>query len=519
MISLRPFILLMLASSANADWRTDIGWDELGTWTSLNGVDLPDTSTVFVGMTEAEQGADNLSIYSPDPNDAQISDVTINDPYGLTDTFSGHATGIAKLFFGNTTSISPDVLSADVYGVNVFLDKASKYNDSWQAEVMSHAYVGSFSDRIDPETLEVLETKESQSERFCRDFDYTAYSKNILHLCGANNGASSNLQHIWSHAYNNITVGRTDGLHSAGSVQNGFHGAGRQKPEMVMPMGYTSSSTGALSSLATVLKAHSKGHDNSTNASKALTLKSILLAGAKKEIFSDWDNTSTRPIDEIYGAGEANILNSFRILNAPETPPGNTTNLYGWDYDASNDSSEIQYTITIPPHATAATISTNLSWNRAFTTARVKGQTVPTGYDTLADFSLTLKDGNDLIVFTSDSAYDNLEHIWQTDLSPGDYKLCVKKKSGNDTDYALAWRVDIETNTTPTSFTQVANSNNLIFSDLAPQHKYTLQRSSGLSTWVDVTTGESLEDGSLSFSDPNSSLGEKVFYRLRYYSP
>ena len=46
--------------------------------------------------------------------------------------------------------------------------------------------------------------------------------------------------------------------------------------------------------------------------------------GAKQEL-NPWDRTLTRPIDDIYGAGEVNILNSYHILAAGEQSTGSAT--------------------------------------------------------------------------------------------------------------------------------------------------------------------------------------------------
>ena len=45
-------------------------------------------------------------------------------------------------------------------------------------------------------------------------------------------------------------------------------------------------------------------------------IKSHPLAGADKAISADWDQTPTRPIDEVYGAGELDIYESYFIQKA-----------------------------------------------------------------------------------------------------------------------------------------------------------------------------------------------------------
>ena len=138
---------------------------------------------------------------------------------------------------------------------------------------------------------------------------------------------------------------------------------GDKRPELVNPQTVTSYSTGATASIASSLRAWAENH-NSANATKLLTLKIILFAGADKTEFTDWNNTSKHPIDEIYGAGKTNIFNRFRILNSPESTANSSIDLYGWDHGTAHGSSEISYIFMAPSFAINATISANLSWNR-----------------------------------------------------------------------------------------------------------------------------------------------------------
>jgi len=492
---LQSAILLIISSSPLfADWRTDIGWNELQEWSTLNSVTLPDTSSVHIGMTEA-----GTTSYAPDTANSQFTDgtLTITDVTGASISPSGHATSVASRFFGNTLSLAPDVLQADIYQVDDFISRIQNLShSSWTPRVMSHAYVSV--DTVDVATTTAL----------AQHFDKTTTDSDLLHIVGASNSTGAAPPQIWSYTYNSISVGVTDGSHSYGTVATGYEGAGRQKPEVVNPQTTTSVSTGATASVATLLRARAESH-SSTNAKLPVVIKCCILAGADKSKFSDWDNTGTRPIDEIYGAGETNIFSSFRIINENESATGNVP-IRGWDYSSIRRSTA-EYTITIPSYASSAKLCANLSWDR----------TVGTSYNTLTNFSLTLKDSSNNTLFSSNSPVDNIEHIWQTNLTPGSYTLTVDKsnQSRSNTPYALAWRVDVETNNSPDSFTHGASSNDLAFADLTPLHKYILQRSSDLSTWEDISTTESLADGSLNLSDPNSGLGEKVFYRLRYYTP
>ena len=85
-----------------ADWRQDVGWDQLQEWASQEGITLPNADALTLGMVEATTTVNNNDGYAPDPANAQLSDETIVDISQSPSTvFSGHATGVASHFFGN----------------------------------------------------------------------------------------------------------------------------------------------------------------------------------------------------------------------------------------------------------------------------------------------------------------------------------------------------------------------------------------------------------------------------------
>jgi hypothetical protein len=508
-------IPLMSAGTALADWRDDIGWSDLQEWATLDSISIPASTSLAVGMSEAvttvkvsedpdvfEQG------YAPDPSNSQFSDESITDVSAIPmDRYSGHANGTAIRFFGNTTSLMPSVGAVSVYEAGDFAtdDLLNRATNSWSETIMAHAWVGDVGGVDNTRIVSSV-------------LDQTTTDSGILHIVGIKNGGQNNQSELLCHNYNNISVGRSDGNHSYGEIPSGYEGAGRQKPELVCPLTTTSASTAATSSFALLLRTHAETH-SSANAKLPVVIKSCMLAGANKRKFSDWDNTSSRPIDEIYGAGETDVLSSFRILNQNESSPG-SVELRGWDYNTFRRNT-VEYSFTVPEHATNAHLSANLSWNRAASGG---------SYSTLINYSLTLEEdisangdnSSRATVFTSDSSVDNIEHIWNTELKAGKiYTLTVAKsnETNSNTSYALAWRVDIETNSSPTTFVQTATENQLGFTDLAPEHSYFLERSTDLSTWSPVSTLTSTVSGTLDYVEPNTALGEKVFYRLRYFSP
>jgi hypothetical protein len=245
-----------------------------------------------------------------------------------------------------------------------------------------------------------------------------------------------------SQTYNSIAVGRSDGLHSTGLTDTADYGPGRSKPDIVAP-GYinlptqatTSAATASVSSMATFLHSVTAGTDGAQNE----VVKAMLLAGATKNEFTGWSRTPTQPLDDTFGAGEANIYNSYLITqggqflgsNSVPTPVGS----YGWDYRTISQgaANELKYLFQIPAGSTAEELSIALAWN-VFTQN-------PFTTQTLSNLDITLRDSLGQIVDQSISTIDNVEHIYLTNLAAGEYTLTVSNASITSRDFGVAWRM------------------------------------------------------------------------------
>ena len=96
-------------------------------------------------------------------------------------------------------------------------------------------------------------------------------------------------------------------------------------------------------------------------------IRAALFAGATKEEFATWDRTSTRPMDEVFGYGELNILNSYHIFEGGEfaastSDPATNVDLQGWDYGDFDGSTELFYDFKID-ETEYGKVSAVLSWN------------------------------------------------------------------------------------------------------------------------------------------------------------
>ncbi|WP_018969320.1 hypothetical protein [Rubritalea marina] len=513
-------VVSLTSSVVLADWRDDVGWDELQEWANLRGVTLPVRDDLTVGMVESSTYVDSVeTTYMPDPQNGNFSDETIVDVPGTNGAgYSGHASTVARYFFGNTTSFTPDVNEVRSYGVNAFINTILFRSTGWDEAVMSHAYIGN---------LGAFQTYTQQevTDFIMASIDQQTNVSNVINIVGTGNSSGSALSGLFSFAHNNLTIGISEGTHTSGQVPAGYEGANRQKPELVNPQGATSYATGAVASMALYLRygvTPNEGEETETaeitNSEKALTIKSILLAGANKLPFVDWSNSKELPLDSVYGAGESNILNSYRILHAGEQEPG-LVSRYGWNYDSVGGTAvgEVNmrvdvYEFTIPETAHAGALSANLSWNRDTT-----GTGFATAYLPLNDLSLTLNKSDGSEVYQSDSKDNNLEHIWQPELAPGNYTLRVEHQSSSPQEYVLAWRVDLYSEAPESELQLGVVDNQIQFTGLLPNEAYVIRRSQDLNSWSQLATITSNTQGEIQYTDAGAGSGSQYFYQARCY--
>ncbi|MGC6505323.1 MAG: hypothetical protein ACON39_01950 [Coraliomargaritaceae bacterium] len=419
-------LFLFLGNQLNADFKETIRYNELSDELTLRGITVPDGSGVDVTQVEAYEGTGN---YLPNDQDDEFTGKTIVDQTGGGST-SNHANNVGKLLYGNSKSISPGVQTIDVYSANDYL------NSPWRTgtppvesnPLQNHSWVG------------WLESSGLDSSEMTLRMDYAAVRDSFLPIAGLDNSDYPNplpdrlseIPPLYASIYNGISVGVSDSTHRIGTTQ--YDGLGRTKPEIVAPSAYTSFATPIVTSAAAFLI---DAADGNSSASAPLTLKATLLAGADKSISVDWDQTPTRPIDEVYGAGELDIYESYSIQQAGQQANGSTLLLRGWNLANLSNNGSHNYTITVPDGFELHDLSALITWNRQVSLSRFSWRAPSSS---LADLSLQLS-GPNISSYTSDSAVDNIEHIWRGDgqaLSAGSYTLTVA--TDDPVEYALAWR-------------------------------------------------------------------------------
>ena len=313
----RPGLLLAVAGLSwltplLADFKDDIDYTKLK---AESGSGLPSGSGVKV--IQVEYLRDN--VWAPEMT-GELAGKTLTyatDTYG---GYSSHAYDVGCYLGGTSTSITPGVTGWSAYRANDYYGMASlrtgessaPFTASWDIE--NHSWVGY-------STLFSVQISQRQDYRIERD--------NVISVVGMPNG--STMYDLFANCYNVISVGTSTGDHPhTGTYQEV---SGRQKPDLVGTATWTSYATPIVASCATLLVDEIKRTASLSEARHPLVIKALLMAGATKEEFPGWSHTSAQPLDAIYGAGEVNIYNSYKMLmtGRQQASSSSLLNISGWD--------------------------------------------------------------------------------------------------------------------------------------------------------------------------------------------
>jgi hypothetical protein len=473
----RAILILVLAmlvvgsgQPALASLKDDIGYTQL---VNELGADVPTGAGVEVTQLEALNGGSYLPGAS-----TEFTGKTFNPPLTSTNV-SGHATTVAKYFYGNYSSIAPGITKIDCYNAGIwagwgFLTGNSNSPLASTARVANHSYV-------------TYGTSNSMIQVLTR-LDWVVARDEYIQVVAMNNGNTN--YPIMGSSFNAIAVGLSSGNSAHGSYAiattptTPYASSSRTRPDLVAPMSATSCATPVVAGAAALLV--EVGHNNpglsrdplvnSTtnragetiyNAERSEVVKAALIAGADR-LSPNLTNTKTpngyavntaNGLNNNYGAGELNIYHSYHIIAGGEQnsredyPCGNgEIKAVGFDYDpcfgglnGSNKTGTYVFKAL-----SAGALSASLVWNLA-----VSGETA-NGFDTSATLyhlGLYLYDMTDsTLLASSTSTVDNTANIWWTSLLPNEsYKLQVVSLESSDFlwDYGLAWDISADTTHAP----------------------------------------------------------------------
>ncbi|MEZ5543208.1 MAG: hypothetical protein R3F42_14395 [Pseudomonadota bacterium] len=467
--------LLGITAAVRADYKADIGYTRLS---QELGANTPDGSGVPVTQAEAATavvpiGLIDYPVYLPDGNTPEFAGKTIIARSGIeAGTYSAHATNVGKTFYGSTSSIAPGILHVDAIWADHWLQSGFLNYGANARPLISSSRIANHSwiaDANDP----------AINSELLRRADWAIATDEYINCVGIKNTATVN-QPILSGAYNVIAVGKSDGLNGIGTTAvDADYVAGRARPELVAPKGTSSNAVPVVAAAAALLLEYGSSNpglatdpvqasttnrngDTIYNTGRSEVIKAVLMAGADRSTantsapdISDYRadplNRTGNGLDRRFGAGQVNIYNSFKILqageqNSNEDLGAGSIGSAGFDYDPSFGGAGASNSTASYHFATGAgqvLLATTLAWN-----ININAGNGPnfTGSATRYDLDLYLYDitGTPVPVASSASLVDNTETIWTILPAGRQYRLEVVPKPGQGIfawDYALAWRM------------------------------------------------------------------------------
>lgn len=440
---------------------------------------------------------------------------------------SSHARNVGNRFY-SSNSLSPGLALIDNFDANGWINSDFlRSNFLFSAPLVENNIIQNHSwvafGHAAGASEEVIDANINNYNEIVRRLDHAIDRDGFLAMVGLNNGSATSVPPVFGGAYNAISVGRTNGVHSrggtisigaAGTGAVDYDGPGRVKPEIVASDNATSFATPQISSAAALLLANANTRGWAAPFT-SYVMKAILLAGATKDEFRTasytWERTATRPLDPVYGAGELNVQHSYHILDAGEQTPGSICGHYGWDKASLPTAGSSTYTLQLDSDVTE--LSCIITWNRIIDTEIWLGGGSFSA--TLADMSLGFGTAAAPVSYdSSDSAIDNIEHVNLRGLRAGTYTLTVTTDVA--VDFSIAWRAEVGTlpGFTMTEGTTLDDVD-FSFADLAIGKGYTLESSTDLIAWSPAHTFTATATTD-SYTLPAGLAAPRTFYRITW---
>ncbi len=471
--------LVLASSQAVADYKLDIAYNDLQT--ELNSA-TPTGLGVKATIVEASivpSTDTTFPVFAPDPNISNFSaknhsfpGLSCATPPCIPTVFSGHATGTANIFYGNSSSVAHGISDIHSYEANQWFNSLYVHGPAGQIltatttdrRIANHSWIGN--GNTPGQTALILSLVDRQVVRN----EYIQVAATHTALLG--------------NAYNVVAVGLTNGSNFGSGAVDSTYVSGRTRPDIVAPAANRSSATPIVAASAAVLieTGHQGGATLSNgsksivanngssftvyNAERSETIKAALMAGADKQTsnstgfgdISDYRSTTNQSdngLDFRYGAGQVNIFNSYHIIasgeqNSLEDGGGNNgqIGLSGFDYDDSfgglkGSNSSASYAFTANKNEI---LSASLVWN-------IDISNNATLSSTIHHLQLSLLDITDnSVIANSSSLLDNTQNIYTDQLIGGhNYQIVADTLESNlfNWDYALAWNRSISTSPVP----------------------------------------------------------------------
>lgn len=419
-------LALLSGSHLWADFKDDVDFTKLK---SEYGSSLPDGSGIKLLQVEYVRNG----YWAP----SSTAELTGKSFSFLSDTFgaaSSHANEVGAFLGGSTTSMTPGIegwKASEAWNYCYNMIHGGNYlpPEPTDWEIENHSWGGN---------------EQTSATSILQKLDFRIERDSNLVVVGVDNGAT--LSNLLANAYNVLSVGTSTGNHP--QTGSNLEVSGRVKPDLVGTATWTSYATPIVSSCAQILLAEAKRTTALNEARSPLVIKALLMAGATKAEFPSWQNSTTRPLDVVYGAGEVNIYNSYKALIAGRqaSSTSSVVGKDGWDKNTTSTTTRRLYFINVPS-GKLLSLSVVLNWYCHVVPNSFVYQGVSYWQDgtrNLTNLDLVLWNANSNYtlgteITRSASTIDNVEHIYRQSLSAGMYALEVIAPAGGET-YGLAWK-------------------------------------------------------------------------------
>ena len=202
-------LALTWGAPAAADYKADIGYTELA---AELGAGRPTGAGVKVSQIEANSGGTGYYSYMPNPSGSEFTGKTITPTYGNPPnppyTYSGHATSVGALFYGNSSSIAPGITSITSYLADSWLGSGF-LKTTWglqpgvsPSRIGNHSWVGAATDS-------------AVNSEILRRLDWLINQDEYLQVVAMNNGSID--KPLLGTSFNSIAVGLSNGTSASGS--------------------------------------------------------------------------------------------------------------------------------------------------------------------------------------------------------------------------------------------------------------------------------------------------------------
>jgi hypothetical protein len=446
----------VIGAGVRADTRADLGIRRLAEeqGITLDGAGLP------VAQVEANGGSGFFPGTDPNPSSGEFAGKhftfvtsTANPAIGA----SVHAATVGTNYYGDSGGAAPGVTDVSVYSLEGWNEKV------WHSGTVAPAAIGA---RVANHSYLI---DQSQLGLFLAPrVDFMTERDDLIQTIAVNNNdvnppAGSSLS--LPIAMNAITVGRVNGNHVSGTDGGASpYTPGRVAPLLVAPADTTSYAAPLVAGLAADLV--QAAHDNPSFSNGEYTsprtgatirhgetsevIKALLLSGADREGVATYTVNSTNGLDTRFGAGRANLYNSYQELAAGEQDAkerGNKETLKRWGYDyesAFTNTSKNSYVFT--GDLARKGIIASLVWNAKVPAADQSSfeESAKLYNFDLQLFDITAKGQPAKLIAQSASRTENTENLFFGGLrNKHKYVMIVKPAKGQPAftwDYGLSWR-------------------------------------------------------------------------------